>query len=299
MMLQAVVNDLCLIPGLSVVTTRDIRMAPVRGNIQNLICSPDDDVRSLWRQAIESSDAVLPIAPETGGKLEWISQCVVEHGKILLGSRPEGIMIASSKLKTSQCLAENGVPVVSTARLEDGIHDSGTGWVIKPDDGAGCEDAFFFHDRNKLESWFRRIGGSGWVVQPWLAGTAASLSLLCSDQETWLVACNEQLIERDGMHLRHRGNVVNSIRDNFDELERVACEVTRSIPGLWGYVGIDLVIGLHGPVVIEVNPRLTTSYIGLKDSTGLNPAEAIVRIARDGYCLRDAVSNCSPVTVPN
>jgi predicted ATP-grasp superfamily ATP-dependent carboligase len=26
-------------------------------------------------------------------------------------------------------------------------------------------------------------------------------------------------------------------------------------------------------VVVEINPRLTTSYVGLRDSIGLNPAE--------------------------
>ena len=55
----------------------------------------------------------------------------------------------------------------------------------------------------------------------------------------------------------------------------------RAIPGLWGYVGVDLVIGDNGPVVLEVNPRLTTSYIGLSRSIGHNVAELLLRLAAD------------------
>ena len=44
------------------------------------------------------------------------------------------------------------------------------------------------------------------------------------------------------------------------ELARRAVEV---VPGLQGYVGVDLVLGEH-PQVIEINPRLTTSYVGLR-----------------------------------
>lgn len=37
-----------------------------------------------------------------------------------------------------------------------------------------------------------------------------------------------------------------------------------------------------GPVVVEINPRLTTSYVGLRQSLALNPAELIVSIWQNG-----------------
>ena len=37
-----------------------------------------------------------------------------------------------------------------------------------------------------------------------------------------------------------------------------------ALPGLRGYVGVDLVLTDAGPVVIEVNPRLTTAYLGVR-----------------------------------
>ena len=52
-----------------------------------------------------------------------------------------------------------------------------------------------------------------------------------------------------------------------------------SVAGLRGYVGVDLVLGDQGDWVIEINPRLTTSYIGLRTLTNDNLAVAMLRIA--------------------
>jgi predicted ATP-grasp superfamily ATP-dependent carboligase len=48
------------------------------------------------------------------------------------------------------------------------------------------------------------------------------------------------------------------------------------MPDLWGYVGIDLIDGATGPLVLEVNPRLTTSYVGLARAIRMNPAALVL-----------------------
>ena len=56
-----------------------------------------------------------------------------------------------------------------------------------------------------------------------------------------------------------------------------------AVPGLMGYVGVDLVLGDatdgSGDFAIEINPRLTTSYVGLRSLADFNLAEAMLRIA--------------------
>ncbi len=49
-----------------------------------------------------------------------------------------------------------------------------------------------------------------------------------------------------------------------------------SFSGLRGYVGVDLVLAEDKPFVIDVNPRLTTSYVGLSGAAGFNVAEAMM-----------------------
>ena len=89
---------------------------------------------------------------------------------------------------------------------------------------------------------------------------------------------NEQLIEIKGHRLHCSGIVVNAMSGDRDRLEPLALEIARALPGLWGYVGVDIIVTPAGPVVIEINPRLTTSYVGLKASIDRNPAGLILSL---------------------
>ncbi|MCK5120689.1 MAG: ATP-grasp domain-containing protein, partial [Methylococcales bacterium] len=47
--------------------------------------------------------------------------------------------------------------------------------------------------------------------------------------------------------------------------------------GLWGYVGIDIIQPeLNDPWVVEINPRLTTSYVGINQALDFNVAAAVL-----------------------
>ena len=64
---------------------------------------------------------------------------------------------------------------------------------------------------------------------------------------------------------------------------RLVLEAIECLPPLRGYIGFDLVLGdgdgSGRDVVIEVNPRLTTSYVGLREVSRPNLAGAIIDIA--------------------
>lgn len=63
----------------------------------------------------------------------------------------------------------------------------------------------------------------------------------------------------------------------------LACHALQALPPALGYVGVDLVLGKAGDgsedVVIEVNPRLTTSYVGLRAIAQDNLAVAMLENA--------------------
>jgi predicted ATP-grasp superfamily ATP-dependent carboligase len=48
---------------------------------------------------------------------------------------------------------------------------------------------------------------------------------------------------------------------------------------LRGFVGVDLVLGARGAQVIEINPRLTSSYLGLRDVITPSPARLMLSTA--------------------
>ena len=53
-----------------------------------------------------------------------------------------------------------------------------------------------------------------------------------------------------------------------------ALRTCRALPGLRGYVGVDLVLTESEAVVIEVNPRLTTAYLGVRSAIEGNAGAA-------------------------
>ncbi len=63
----------------------------------------------------------------------------------------------------------------------------------------------------------------------------------------------------------------------------LAQRAARCLPGPLGFVGVDLVLGAatdgSQDCVIEVNPRLTTSYVGLRVAARQNLAGALLTVA--------------------
>jgi predicted ATP-grasp superfamily ATP-dependent carboligase len=57
-----------------------------------------------------------------------------------------------------------------------------------------------------------------------------------------------------------------------------------TLPPAIGYVGVDVVLGRDPSgaedVVIEVNPRLTTSYVGLRAAAKSNLAQAMWNVSK-------------------
>lgn len=156
---------------------------------------------------------------------------------------------------------------------------------MKPDDGAGCSDTRLFHNLLAARQWLKANPGN-YVLQPLIPGSALSLCVLCREGTADLLSCNDQrVVVRDGQ-FHFLGSVVNALTDGDGAFAELASRVAAAIPGLWGYVGIDLVQSGSQRIVMEVNPRLTTSYAGLRQALGCNPAALVLGLLDDSKPLR-------------
>lgn len=276
-MLRSLVEDLAA-ARVDVLTTRGADLPPVDWPADIVPVEGAGGWRRAWKRGVSACHACWPIAPETGGVLAELSRQVLGAGAILLGSTPEAVEACGSKLKASRSLQRAGVPVVSTWAPADGPVPFPPPWVLKPDDGAGCEHTRVVRERAALPHALAGFpDGMVPVVQPYLGGCAASLALVCDNGAGEVLAFNQQDVRLDGEALHFHGTRTApdaSVRRHWSGLaERVA----GAFPGLRGYVGVDLLQSPGEHRVLEVNPRLTTSYCGLSNTLGQNVALRVLR----------------------
>lgn len=152
-------------------------------------------------------------------------------------------------------------------------------FVIKPDDGVGCEGIRIIKDAEELQTLTQT---ESWIAQSLLEGESLSLSVLFAHGEARLLSCNRQLIEQTGAGFSLKGCQVNALYDADGRWQSLAGQVAQALPELWGYAGIDLIVSDDGPMILEINPRLTTSYAGLRAATGENPASMVLDLLKTG-----------------
>ncbi len=277
-MLSSLLADLSGLPGVSLIVARDPRLPLPEFPAQYCVFKPDGDVWGLWRDAMDAADAIWAVAPESGGELEKIA---VMAGAKQIGCVPATIRIAASKLATSRHLIAHGVRAVPTFTIDE-QRPASLAWIAKPDDGVGCDDMRRFEREAELEAWLAEGREQSHVIQPWLDGEAASLSMLCREGRAQLLSCNRQCIEVDGGAICYRGSVLNGMARHWPAFENTAKQVAQALPGLAGYVGVDVVVEGDTVTVIEINPRLTTSYAGLSRALGRNAAGLVLDLHYNG-----------------
>jgi predicted ATP-grasp superfamily ATP-dependent carboligase len=116
------------------------------------------------------------------------------------------------------------------------------------------------------------------LVQELIAGAAASVCLFSTGHKAVPVSLNHQdvVIETPKACSSYSGGSVPFDSPLQAETFEMAKEVVESFPNLRGYVGVDFVLTEDAAVVLEVNPRLTTSYVGLRAVANFNPAQALI-----------------------
>lgn len=240
-----------------------------------------DSWEASFNTLVHQADGVLIIAPEEAGCLADLSQTVLDAGTILLGSSPESIRTASNKDVCAQLLLKAGIPfpetVVATLETVDSTADSlGYPLVVKPLCSQDCEGVSLVLDRSELDRALDLLDGRKvMLLQRYHQGTHASVTVFVSGFDVTPLCLNEQRIV-PGQPFVYRGGSTPFKHHLSDRAMELAAEAVRLIPGLGGYVGVDMVLKEDSCLVIEINPRLTTAYVGVSETLNINLAEAIL-----------------------
>lgn len=276
-MWQAVVEDFRRLPDVDVYSLRDARLPA--STTENLTSVYEHPRESFFNLAV-GCDYTLIIAPEFQQHLLRYTAGIEAFGVKLLSPNTNFVQLAGDKTRTSDRLSGFKVPTPHGVKLQPGEsvpHDFKFPAVMKTNDGAGsmCE-VIDTPPQQTYEDVMR--------IEQMVNGVACSVSFFCQGAGQ-PIACPpmRQILSSDG-RMTYLGGARMMDQDLAERATALASKAIAAMPATNGYVGVDLVLGDDSAgkddVVIEINPRLTTSYIGLREIAESNLAEAMLHIAQ-------------------
>lgn len=278
-MIQALTRDLLALPEVAVSLVRDCRATAWRElhnpRLEDIRVSSEHQFRATWLEALGRCDAAWVIAPETRGILEQLCHDVESSGRASLTCPATAVRLLANKEKTVRRLAAHGIRTVPTRRASAVSEPDSFPVVVKPIDGAGCSGSRILSTAADWKHFQLDGNPERQVVQPLLCGDALSLSVLFDHGRSRLVSCNRQHVREMDQRFVLDACTVNIVHPERTRFEELAQQIALAVPELSGYAGIDFIHDREGPAVLEINPRLTTSYAGLHQALGVNPARWI------------------------
>jgi len=255
------------------------------------VASATEAAEQFARLAADAAWTVV-IAPEFDGQLEHWCQAVNHAGGRWLGGSMDLVRLGADKHATASLLAYWGVPVPTGAAVR-----LGDAWpavvslpaVLKPRFGAGSIGVQRVATKNVAAAIDAALRASGddvplengvdrpWRLETFCEGLSTSVSVLAGPAGSLILPPTQQVLDGES-GLQYQGGRWPLESHLRRRAMRLAAQVAESLHRqsivTLGYYGMDMVLGdaTDGSrdVVIELNPRFTTSYVGLRAASNVN-----------------------------
>jgi tyramine---L-glutamate ligase len=264
---------------------------PINADCTVPVIYPEEITRFLTSLA-SINDASYIIAPETGQILESYVALMEKTGKISLNSQSSAIKQVANKINLQKILQKNQVntPDSLVFNLDENLtaikreikEKLCYPIIFKPADGVSCSGLSIVNDDSQIKSAIEKIKAESsvkqFIVQEFIIGKAASVSLLVSNGKALAISLNKQNVNVafPNTTSSYHGGCVPFNNSLKEEAFLMAEKAVECFSGLRGYVGVDFVLGKDKPFVVDVNPRLTTSYVGLSQTVSFNVSQALI-----------------------
>jgi tyramine---L-glutamate ligase len=283
-MMAALAADFSGLEGVEVLAMVDGSRLPLLADCQILPVSSPEEEFAVLSEYSHAADWTIVIAPEFDDLLRSRCRLVEESGGRLLGPSASLVSLAADKQRMAEHLSASGLPAPRGAAISvGGSFPVGIRFpvVIKPRFGAGSQDVRLVPDESAAALYLDQFTGPA-RVEEFSFGMAASVAFLCGPSGCMdLPPCRQRLSD-DGA-FRYLGGELPLEPLLAGRATELAAQAIATLPNPLGYLGVDLVLG-DAPdgredVVIEINPRLTTSYVGLRALARDNLAAAMLATA--------------------
>ena len=247
-------------------------------------------------------DAVIP---RIGHSITSHGVAVLRHLEqlgIWSANSSSGIIQSRDKLHSGQILARNKIPTPATAYVRD-MKDveraidsvGGLPVVIKVTQGTQGNGVFLRHTLHEAKNLVQGLlmTGKAILVQEYISESHGKdiRAFVIGDK---VVACMRRRARgREFRSNFHLNGTVESV-DISDEYREVACRAARVL-GL-NVAGVDLLEGVNGPLVLEVNS--SPGLEGIEKASGQNVAGAIIDFVSNDHNFSDVNMDLMLNTVP-
>ena len=265
--------------GCDLLLFRDPSLLPPLFEAEIIPLTEADDWHSMLEDALCRADAYIPLAPERDALLEDLCLKAKKTNCTLLNTSVQTVRETANKQYTLEQLAVHRIPCVSCCSIGECTFPMSEDVVIKPNCGVACEYTFLVPAGN-MPTLAQRQHAQ--ICQPYLRGTHASLSVIYArNSKPCILGVNRQeIIMDENGYFQLDFCHVNALAHLELDVDSLAIAVQKCFTGLLGYVGIDFIICDDIPYILEINPRLTTSFAGLAKTTGVNPSAMLLAAVR-------------------
>ena len=290
MMLEALAADAVRDPSLDVTVLVDsARPVALSPGVLSREVPAGSEVESLVAAAREHDWTVI-VAPETDGVLASRVAAVRAAGARVLSPSAAFIGIASDKQATIDALAAAGVPVPAGRSLAPGetlpigFHMPA---VRKDRASVGCDGMQIIRDSNVAPA------PTATRLEAFVTGTPVGVSCLCGpDRIEVLPPMRQRFTAGDAPRYLGSDPLDDELlaararalaRRAVEAVMRRAATPADQSPPAVGWVGVDMILGLRddgrADRVLEVNPRVTTSFVALAARSGTSLVQTMLALA--------------------